>query len=359
MRRSTLIALLLALCAAASLYASDPAGARIYREACAACHGVDGRGAPPQQTAYDYASPDLTDCRSWPREPDNDWLAVIHDGGPARGFEPMMPAFGEALGEDELRSVLAHLRRFCTNANWPRGELNLPRPLATEKAFPEDEVVFTSSVADGSVANKVVYEKRFGPRMQMEVIVPFSWRETAPANAMSGGIGDIAIGAKRAIYHSLTRGHIFSAAAEFKLPTGNDLRGFGKGTTVFEPFVSFGQLFPRDWFLHAQAGAEVPFDRAAGDEGFLRFAAGKTVTEGRFGRAWSPMLEMVSKRDLAPGVKTHWDAIPQFQVTLSKRQHIMADIGIRIPLDERDVRKREVMFYLLWDTFDGGLFDGW
>ena len=47
------------------------------------------------------------------------------------------------------------------------------------------------------------------------------------------------------------------------------------------------------------------------------------------------------------------------QVTLSQRQHILFAIGTRIPLTDSGPRKTELVFYLLWDWFDGGLFDGW
>jgi len=51
--------------------------------------------------------------------------------------------------------------------------------------------------------------------------------------------------------------------------------------------------------------------------------------------------------------------VPQFQVTLNTRQHIMANFGVRIPLDKPGTRSTQFAFYLLWDWFDGGLRDGW
>ena len=36
-----------------------------------------------------------------------------------------------------------------------------------------------------------------------------------------GGIGDVAVGAKRALFHSLENGSVFSLAGELKLPTGD------------------------------------------------------------------------------------------------------------------------------------------
>jgi hypothetical protein len=47
------------------------------------------------------------------------------------------------------------------------------------------------------------------------------------------------------------------------------------------------------------------------------------------------------------------------QITLNKRQHIMFNIGLRAPLNEREIRDTQVVFYFLWDWFDGSLFEGW
>jgi hypothetical protein len=51
--------------------------------------------------------------------------------------------------------------------------------------------------------------------------------------------------------------------------------------------------------------------------------------------------------------------VPQFQVTLNRRQHIRVNAGIAIPINDYGTRSMRVMFYLLWDWFDGGLRDGW
>ena len=47
------------------------------------------------------------------------------------------------------------------------------------------------------------------------------------------------------------------------------------------------------------------------------------------------------------------------QVTLNRRQHIMINMGVRIPLNDREGRSPQVLTYFLWDWFDGGLFEGW
>jgi hypothetical protein len=59
------------------------------------------------------------------------------------------------------------------------------------------------------------------------------------------------------------------------------------------------------------------------------------------------------------GGATEWDVVPQMQVSLSKLHHILLDVGVRVPLNERDERKPEVLTYFLWDWFDGGLFQFW
>ena len=47
------------------------------------------------------------------------------------------------------------------------------------------------------------------------------------------------------------------------------------------------------------------------------------------------------------------------QVSLSKRQHILASAGVRMPVNNTAGRNTQVVFYVLWDWFDGGLRDGW
>jgi hypothetical protein len=174
------------------------------------------------------------------------------------------------------------------------------------------------------------------------------------------GLGDVAFALKRVLAHSLERGHILSAAGELILPTGKESLGLGGGVTIFEPFVAFGQLLPADGFVQAQAGVELPFDTdRAGREAFWRVAVGKTFTEGRFGRSWSPMIEWLASRDLEDEARVRWDVVPQMQVTLSRRQHIMINVGVRVPVNERAGRGTQVITYFLWDWFDGGLLEGW
>lgn len=122
-------------------------GQRLYQSACAGCHAADGTGLSESELGFETPMPDFTDCSFASREPDDDWFAVIHGGGPTRAFDRMMPAFGAALSDEEIEAILAYVRSFCTDASWPRGELNFPRAMFTEKAYPEDEAVWTTGVA--------------------------------------------------------------------------------------------------------------------------------------------------------------------------------------------------------------------
>ena len=46
-------------------------------------------------------------------------------------------------------------------------------------------------------------------------------------------------------------------------------------------------------------------------------------------------------------------------MSLSKLQHVLLSVGVRVPINEREERKPQLLTYLLWDWFDGGLFQFW
>jgi mono/diheme cytochrome c family protein len=337
-------------------------GAELYRAACATCHGPDGRGNPKSHVGFDLALPDFTDCRVATPEADADWLGIVHKGGPVRAFARQMPAFGEALTGRDITAIVTHLRTFCADARWPRGDLNMPRPLVTEKAFPENEVVLDTSVSrtgGTAVANTFIYERRFGARSQWELAVPIDVRQNGTGGSWRRGVGDVAAAVKHVLFHDVNRGSIVSATAEIVLPTGKPA-GLGRGVTIVEPFVSAGQLVGSSGFIQAQAGVQLPGDRAKSPrQAFWRIAAGRTFLHGGFHREWSPMIELVAARVLTGGKPTQWDVVPQAQVSLSRRHHVLLNGGFQLPVNDRAQRARTFRMYVLWDWFDGGLFDGW
>jgi mono/diheme cytochrome c family protein len=338
-------------------------GREIYEAACIACHGPGGKGQPKTTLGFEPPStfPDFSDCNGATGEKDFDWRATIHEGGTGRGFSEIMPSFAEALTKEQIGKVIGYIRGFCSDPAWPRGELNLPRPLVTEKAFPENETVLTTAFnATGApgVSNEIVYERRFGPKNQLEVSVPFAFQHQN-SGSWFGGVGDLVLGYKRVIAHS-TRSTL-SLQGEVALPTGNKARGLGSGVTVFQAFGSYAQILPANSFVQFQGGAELPTHTDDAPKAiFWRTAVGKTVAQNKgFGRIWTPMVEFLGERDLATGAKTNWDLLPQLRVSLSKRQHIAANVGVRFPVNNTVGRTTQVMFYLLWDWFDGGLREGW
>jgi hypothetical protein len=335
----------------------------VYTAACAACHGDDGRGRGTSQLGFDVPLPDFTDCDFAVREPDSDWYAIAHRGGPIRGFDRLMPAFGEALSAEEIEAALAQIRTFCSDARWPRGELNLPRALFTEKAYPEDEAVITTTlVGEGldSITHEFVWEQRFGPLNQIELKVPIARADLGAPRGWQSGTGDLGVGVKHTLRHSLERGAILSVGGELVLPTGDETKGFGNGSTVLEAFVLYGKMLPRDSFVQLQGIVESPTDSSLADELVVRAAVGRTWTvDAPFGRTFTPMLEVLAARDLESGATTQWDLAPQLQVSLNRRQHVLGAIGIRQPITDRSNRSTELVFYLLWDWFDGGVLEGW
>jgi mono/diheme cytochrome c family protein len=341
------------------------AGKAVFQSGCIHCHGPDGRGAPRQAIGFEPPPtfPDFTDCRATAREPNRDWKAIITNGGPARGFIEIMPSFGGTLTAEQIEQVIEYLRSLCRE-HWPRGELNIPRALMAEKAFPEDEMILSGTInAEGAPATdfKIVYERRFGVGNQMEVSVPFSFARQEEGDGWHGGIGDIALGYKRLLVSSLRTGSILSVQGEAILPTGNRDRGFGTGVFTLETFASYGQLLPRAAFLQFQGGIELPTrPQEVNKAVYGRALFGKSLfREQGLGRIWSPMVELLADREIATDAKTNWDLLPQLQVTLNQRQHIRANIGIKFPINNSGERTTQVMFYLLWDWFDGGLRDGW
>jgi mono/diheme cytochrome c family protein len=339
-------------------------GRDIYNNGCIACHGEHGKGAPQTSTEFKRPDtfPDFTRCDQTTPEPNSAWKAVIVHGGLSRGFSTIMPAFGDLLTSEQIDDVIAYMRGFCTNPHWARGELNLPRALITEKAFPENELVISTAInasgAPGFVTD-VIHEQQFGMRNQIEVDVPINVQDQN--HNWNSGVGDITFGLKREIWSSLRTGSILSLQGGILPPTGDSKKGFGSGTTTFEPFVAFDQLFPTNTFVQFQMGADLPVHPDVSPQNvFYRWAVGQAIAgDHGLGRLWTPMVEFLGSRDLKDGASTNWDILPEMQVTISKRQHVRADIGVRAPMTNTSGRNPEVDFYLLWDWADGKLWEGW
>jgi hypothetical protein len=341
-------------------------GEKIYKGGCIACHGANGKGAPPAITVFKRPDtfPDFTDCAGTTPEPNGNWKAVIVHGGPSRGLSQIMPAFGDLLTDDEINNVIAYMRGFCKNTHhFPLGELNLPRALVTEKAFPENEIVIsTAASASGAPTwtTDVIDERTIiDARTQLETDVPVNYADQA--HNWTEGLGDITLGLKREMFSSLRTGSILSLQGGILLPTGDRKRGFGAGTTQFEPFAAFDQLFKENTFLQTQLGADLPVDTSVAPRSmFWRATVGQAMApDHMLGRLFSPMVEFLAVRDFRPGASTDWDVLPEMQITVSRRQHVRVGFGVREPFTNTSGRTPQVLFYLLWDRADGKLWEGW
>lgn len=227
--------------------------------------------------------PDFTDCAGTTPEPNGNWKAVIVHGGPSRGLSQIMPAFGDLLTDEEINGVIAYMRRFCKNAHhFPLGELNLPRALVTEKAFPENELVIsTAASASGAPAwtTDIIDERTIiDARTQLETDVPVNYADQA--HNWTEGLGDITLALKREMFSSLRTGSILSLQGGILLPTGDSKRGFGAGTTQFEPFAAFDQLFKENTFLQTQLGADLPVDTSVAPRSMFWRAAVRRAGDG-------------------------------------------------------------------------------
>jgi mono/diheme cytochrome c family protein len=340
-------------------------GKVIYNNGCIACHGSEGKGGPEDVTRFIRPDtwPDFTRCDQTTSEPDVAYKAVIVHGGHSLGFSQIMPSFGDQLSDEEINDVVAYLRTFCRNVHhYPAGELNVPRALVTEKAFPEDEeVVSTAANASGAASwtTDIIHEQTFAGRDQIEIDVPINYADQD--HQWTAGLGDITLGLKREVFSSVRTGSIFSVQGGFLLPTGDSKRGFGAGTANFEPFLAYDQLIHRNSFLQFQVGADVPFDQSKSpDSLFFRGAAGHSMAPDHgLGRLFSPMVEVLGTRDYMTGAKTDMDVLPEMQVTVNRRQHIRADIGVREPFTDTSGRHAQIVFYVLWDWAEGKFWEGW
>ena len=47
------------------------------------------------------------------------------------------------------------------------------------------------------------------------------------------------------------------------------------------------------------------------------------------------------------------------RTAISEVVDVLVAAGVRVPITQTDERKPQVLFYFLWDWFDGSLFDFW
>src|SRR5579862_86369 len=100
-------------------------GATIFKNNCAKCHGIDGKGVAGLKT------PNFTDPKLQASLTDDQIIDTIHHG--RKGT--IMPAWQGKLSEDEIKLAAAHIRSF--------GEASNSNPAGAGQATEEDSNVYT------------------------------------------------------------------------------------------------------------------------------------------------------------------------------------------------------------------------
>lgn len=89
------------------------AGAEVYAQNCASCHGETGGGDGPVSIALD-PRPARHNDGSYMNGLDDAYLArVIRDGGPAVGKSPLMAGFGASLSDADVANLIAFIRSLA------------------------------------------------------------------------------------------------------------------------------------------------------------------------------------------------------------------------------------------------------
>lgn len=109
----TVIALLLSSASLTATAQTDlQEGKRIYDQMCAGCHGFRGDGGDGHRGGFSPHVGTLA-LKSYMAEVPDDYLfLIIKKGGAYMGKMATMPAWEKRLSDDEIRSIVAHIRTF-------------------------------------------------------------------------------------------------------------------------------------------------------------------------------------------------------------------------------------------------------
>lgn len=322
-------------------------GRRLFESTCAACHGVKGRPDPqnPVVQALDPPPADLGDPLFNSREPALDWQRVVKHGGYALGLSKQMPAWGSTFTEAEIVALVDYVKTLAPGSErYPPGELNLMLAIRTQKAFPEDEVVWKSRYADQDGEdvwrNVLEFEKRFGRSGQgiLELVEE------------EGKLTEIEVGWKQALTWSLEGGYLLSGGVKLAVPTESD------GSDELIPFLAWAQELSPRATLQASTRAILPLDDVDGGE--LEFAGVVHFTESDWPQWVFPALEATATIPFEDGDRVQFTVVPQLRIGLTKGGHVALSLGAEIPLSDQPYDWRAHLV-LLWDFADGGFFKGW
>ncbi|HTN71458.1 MAG TPA: c-type cytochrome [Methylomirabilota bacterium] len=325
----------------------------LYTDACASCHGDNGKGQV-SGLGVTVELPDFTWCAFNSDESDRDWYRVVAEGGPASGRSEQMPSFGNVLTEEQIKLVVAYLRTFCSE-DWPSADLNFPRPLVTEKAYPENEIIFTWNFAralnkDRDTQFGWSFEKRIGARGQIELNIPFNIRDPKDG-ATVGGVGDLEAGLKYVLYDNPENLFILSGGLGLGIPTGSFGRELGEGTTTLAPFLATGKAWG-DFVAQGSLKFEYPFVTRRLPKGvFYDLALSYPVFDRGRGTELQAMMEFNAKNEWGnPSSKPFQLYLtPGFRKGLVAAGNWAIGFGVQIPVTREREANYRVLGYLLYE----------
>ncbi len=88
------------------------AGEQVYTATCASCHGAEGKGDGPAAAALDPHPADFTNAEIMNGMSDNYLFWRISEGGMMAPFNSSMPAWKQALTEEQRWQAILYLRTF-------------------------------------------------------------------------------------------------------------------------------------------------------------------------------------------------------------------------------------------------------
>jgi mono/diheme cytochrome c family protein len=98
-----------------ALAADQEAGAQLYQQRCASCHGADGKGNTPISQALNPKPRDHTDGAYMNALSTDHLTKVIKDGGSAVGLSPLMPPQAD-LNAEQIQQLVAFVRSLAVPA---------------------------------------------------------------------------------------------------------------------------------------------------------------------------------------------------------------------------------------------------
>jgi mono/diheme cytochrome c family protein len=244
-RQSLLVGLMVFVLAAPAYgqIVGDPArGRAVYLNSCVFCHGSDGKGNGPMAPLLPVKPADLTDCRITGEDSIGIAVGTIREGGPYQGISKVMPAFKGMLTEQQIADAASYAKSLCSDPDWVPVELNLPRPLLTDKAYPEQEVIIGSRFGRGKGdATDVFADAEYRLNGLTSVELDVHYLDLHPEGGQpASGLGDTDLAINRVVAFSAADRWLASVGLELSLPTGSESRGLGSGEVAWEPFVRAG-----------------------------------------------------------------------------------------------------------------------